>query len=201
MELEEMKTLWDTMSERIEKLELVNKQHIMEITKQKYKNKFSTIMKYESLGTIICYGIAFWILYNFSKLDTTVLVVCGVISVSTLVVLPFFSLGLLNKLKHLKISQSNYKETILSFEKNKKRLLFIQQFSIVFGLIIFFSVMPVMSRIMGNAPFYENMNTSMIIFITVVLIGVFLFSLWGYRCYKRITEHAGSLLKELEEDV
>ena len=38
MELEEMQALWTSLSQRIEKLEIINNQKIMEITQIKYKN-------------------------------------------------------------------------------------------------------------------------------------------------------------------
>ncbi len=41
MELEEMKTLWEEMSLKVEKQQIVTDQLIMEMTQQKYKNKFN----------------------------------------------------------------------------------------------------------------------------------------------------------------
>jgi len=70
MELEEMKTLWEEMSQKVEKQQLVTDQIIMDMTQQKYTSKFSKIFLYESLGTVICFAMAVYILFNIEKLDT-----------------------------------------------------------------------------------------------------------------------------------
>ena len=73
MELEEMKSLWEDMSQRVEKLELTNEKKLMELTQLKYKTKFSKLTSYERSGAVVCYLVGLFILFNIMKLDTCLL--------------------------------------------------------------------------------------------------------------------------------
>jgi len=200
MELEEMKTLWEEMSERVEKLELVNEQNIMEMTQQKYSKKFNKLLAYERSGAVICIGMGIVLLLNIGKLDTWYLMACGIFSILTLFILPFMSLGLLNRITNLNLSRDSYKETLVRFEKSKNRLLLLQRGGVILSIILALVVLPVMDKIFnGNDFFTKEISLSFWIFIGVTMVALFFFARWGYGCYKSVTRSAENVLKELEE--
>lgn len=200
MELEEMKTLWEEMSQKIEKQQLVTDQIIMDMTQQKYTNKFSIILIYESLGTVICYGMAIYILFNIEKLDTWYLMTCGIFTVSLLFILPLLTLRSLTRIKSLDVAAHSYKETLVRFERSKKRLLLLQRTGIYLGFILFLVVLPVMDKIFNNKDMFTmDMAAFPWILTGVVFVLLIFFVRWGYGCYKSITTSAEKVLKELED--
>jgi len=198
MELEEMKTLWEEMSLKINKQQLVTNQLIMEITQRKYTKKFSKLFIYESIGTVICIIMAFFILFNIEKLDTWYLLMSGIFVISILLFLPFFTLQSLTKIKHLNMAKYNYKETLVRFEKSKKRLLLLQRGGIVLSFVLALLIIPVLQKITNGKDFFVSMSSFPWITVMGMLVFLFFFARWGYGCYKRITNSAENILKELD---
>jgi len=200
MELEEMKTLWEEMSQKVEKQKLVTDQIIMDMTQQKYSNKFSKILLYESTGSLICYGMAIYLLVNIGKLDTWYLLSCGIFTITVLLILPLLTLRSLTRLKRLDVAAYSYKETLVRFERSKKRMLLLQRTGIYLSLILFLAVLPVMSKIFNDKDMFTmDMAALPWIFTGVVFVLLIFFVRWGYGCYKSITTSAENVLKELED--
>ena len=200
MELEEMKTLWEEMSLKVEKQQIVTDQLIMEMTQQKYKNKFSKLFMYEASGAVICYIMALFMILNMNKLDTWYLLICGIFSVGFLAILPFFSLRSLNRIKHLGISDYSYKETLVRFAKSKKRVLLLQRLGLYLSPLFFLVVLPVMNKIFNNKDMFQSdVSAFPWVFVGIFFVFITLFSRWGYGCYKSMTNSAENVLKELDK--
>ncbi len=200
MELEEMKTLWEEMSQKVEKQQLVTDQIIMDMTQQKYTSKFSKIFLYESLGTVICFAMAVYILFNIEKLDTWYLMACGIFTLAFLFLLPLFTLWSLTRIKSLDVAAFSYKETLVRFERSKKWVLLSQRTSIYLSFILFLAVLPVLSKIFNNKDMFTmDMDALPWIFTGAVFVLLIFFLRWGYGCYKSITASAEKVLKELED--
>ena len=200
MELEEMKSLWGDMSRKLEQQEVTNKKIIMEMTQQKFKNKFRTLSMYENFGALVCFGAAILIFLNLNLMNTWYLMTCSLIAIGFLLLLPIFVLRAIYNMKKLDLGAKSYKETIKGFAKNKKVMLFVSQFSVVFGVAIMWITIPIFSMIFNNKDFFkQDHNLSFYIFTGAISVLVFLFSIWGYKCYKRITSSAEALLGELKE--
>jgi len=200
MELEEMKTLWEEMSQKVEKQQLVTDQLIMDMTQQKYSNKFSKILLYESFGTVICFVMAIYILFNIEKLDTWYLMTCGIFTITFLFLLPLFTLRSLSRIKRLDVAAYSYKETLVRFERSKKSVLLLQRSGVYLSLIMFLAVLPVFNKIFNNKDMFTmDMDAFPRIFTGVVFVLIIFFARWGYGCYKSITASAEKVLQELED--
>lgn len=200
MELEEMKTLWEEMSARVEKLELVNEQNIMEMTQQNYTKKFDKLLFYERSGAAICFIMGIVLLLNITKLDTWYLMACGIFSVVTLLILPVISLRSLKRMTNLNLSQNSYKETLIRFKKSRDRVLLLQRGGVILSILLALVVIPVMDKIFnGNDFFTKEISTGYWIFLAVAMVALFFFARWGYGCYKSVSRSAENVLKELEE--
>ena len=199
MQLEEMKNLWDEMSLKIDSQQKLTNKLIMEMTQQKFRNRFNTLSLYETSGTVICFLAATFILLNLDKMDTWYLMLCGILSLLILIILPILSLRALFGLKKLNLSKNNYKETLLEFSKRKKNMMLIQQFSVGISIVLMWMVAPVFSMIVNGKDFFmQEHSTGLLLFYAASTIGVIFFARWGYGCYKRITASAEKDLKELE---
>ncbi|WP_047419826.1 hypothetical protein [Cellulophaga sp. Hel_I_12] len=199
MELQDIQTQWKAMNARLETIEIIQKNQIMEMTQKKYKSKFTKLWNIEFFGAIICYAMAAWIVIDFQKFDTPFYMACAIITLLFLAILPIFVLGYISTIKNISLSETSYKETIAKFQKNKNRLLATQQFSGVAGIFIFFLSMPVFSKLFGNDQSFESLKLSQYIFIALTFIAVLLFILWSVKKYKNLMRHAEKMLQELEE--
>lgn len=199
MEIEEIKILWSEMSDQLEQQKKLTNEIIMNMTQERYRNKFRTISNYETVGAVICFGVALGILTSFNLLDTWYLKACGIFTLAFLLVLPILVLRALSKIKRLNIIDKNYKETLISYTKAKTNLLRLQKFGIGASFFLMFAVSAVFSKISSNKDiFLMERNVWSYIVIGIAVLFVLLVSRWGYGHYRRITNSAENLLKGLE---
>ncbi|WP_276392103.1 hypothetical protein [Eudoraea chungangensis] len=198
MKLEEMQEIWSEMSHQIEEQKIITNDLIMKMTKNQYHRKFDRLTFYESIGSVICFIMAFFILINFKDLNTWYLFSSGLFTVVFLIVLPILTLGSIGRLKRLDVSRSNLKEMIIKYKKYKGQLLLIQRLGIYLSFLLMFTVLPVFSKIMkGKDLFIEN-HSLLLIYMLVMSVFLLFFSRWGYKCYQNITKSAEDVLKELD---
>ncbi|MDO6473263.1 hypothetical protein [Maribacter sp. 1_MG-2023] len=199
MELEELQSAWTQMSDELNHQKKLTNQIILDMTKQKYQNKFTTITKYETIGAVVCFAIAFFVLLNFGKLDTWYLQICGVLTLSFLIVLPVMVLTTLKKIKNIDILNGSYKENLKFYLKIKNRLLRLQQVGIAVGFVGLLFIVPVTSKIISNKNvFLTSLKTEQYVVFTITLIVMVFFCRWAYKGYVKVTQSAQELIQELE---
>lgn len=199
MELEELQSAWVQMSEELSHQKKLTNQLILDMTKQKYQNKFSTITKYESIGAVVCFAVAFFVLLDFGKLDTWYLQICGVLTLSFLIVLPVMVLTTLKKIKNIDILNGSYKENLKFYLKTKNRLLRLQQIGIAVGFVGLLFIVPVTSKIISNKNvFLTSLKTEQYVVFAITIIAMVFFCKWAYKGYVKVTQSAQELIQELE---
>jgi hypothetical protein len=197
MELEEMKTLWEAMSQKIEKQQTMTEKLILEMTKTRYKNRFAKITTFETMASVICFAMAFIVMLNFQKLDTWYLVVCGVFAIIFLVSIPIAVLQLWSKIRNLNIGVGNFKDVLNQYVHYKASMLRMQRISIYLNFPFLLIVFLLSNKIINNRDFIQE-GISWFWLIPAFLF-LYFFSRWGYRHYVKITNSAEDILKELEE--
>ncbi len=197
MDLEEIQAVWSEMSDQLEQQKKLTDKIILDMTQDRYTRKFSTISKVETLGAIICFVSALYFLFNFYQLDTWYLQLCGAFSIAFLIGLPILTLRSLGKIQKINIIDKNIKDTLVTYSKAKNKVLAIQRLGIFLSFIFMMTCLPVFSKLMKDKDIF--LQGSFPIWY-VVIMGVFLaiFARWGYGCYKKITQSAEGILKELE---
>ena len=198
MELEEMKGLWENMSEELDRQKLLTDKMVVEMTQQKYRDKLSQISLPETVGTIICFAMAGYALINFGKLDTWYLMICGVLSISFCIILPILSMRSIRKLKKIDLRKSSYKESLVEYAKEKDRFVKVQKVSYYLGFIFSLAVLPVAGKLMKDKDLLMD-SKLWIWYIPLALVFHFLFSKWVWKHYSSITKKAHSLLEDLRE--
>ena len=199
MQLEEMQNLWEEMSVKVDSQKQLTDKLIMEMTQQKFKNRFGKLSIFETIGAVICFAAAIFILLNMDKMETWYLKLCSIISIVILIILPIFSLNSLKGMKKLNLTKNTYKQTLIEFTKKKKNMLLVQQAGMAISIVLMWMVVPVFSMIMNGKDFFKQEHSiGLIIFYIATTIGVLIFARWGYACYKRITASAEKDLMELE---
>ena len=199
MDLDEIKAVWSEMSDQLEQQKKLTNEIILKMTQERYSNRFRTLTTFETAGALVCFGVAMLILANMDKLDTWYLFACGIFTLTFLIGLPILVLRSLRKIGSLNITENSYKETIIGFTKERKRLLKIQQGGIFASFILMFAVAAVFSKIFsGKDLFMTEKDPIFYGAIVVAVLFVTFFSRWGYRGYKKVTNSAENILKELE---
>jgi hypothetical protein len=197
MELQELQTLWSEMSQELEQQKKLTNELIMKMTQERYSNKFQKISMYETIGAVICFISALFILLKFTVLDTWYLQLCGAFTVLFLILLPILTLGSLNRIKRINLAENSFKDTIVQFTKAKKQLLLLQRIGIYLSFLLMFTILPVASKIGKGKDLFLETNI-WYVYLPVMAIFLFFFARWGYGCYKNITSSAENILGELE---
>ncbi|MET7029175.1 hypothetical protein [Sediminicola luteus] len=197
MDLEEIQAVWSEMSDQLEQQKKLTDKIILDMTQDRYIRKFSTISKVETLGAIICFVSALYFLFNFYQLDTWYLQLCGAFSIAFLIGLPILTLRSLGKIQKINIIDKNIKDTLVTYSKAKNKVLAIQRLGIFLCFIFMMTCLPVFSKLMKGKDIFQQGSFPI---WYVVIMGVFIafFARWGYGCYKKITQSAEGILKELE---
>lgn len=199
MELEELQSAWIQMSQELEKQKELTNEIIMDMTKEKYRNKFKAVTTYETFGALICFCLAILFIIKFRQLDTWYLRVCGFLTLSYLIIQPILILNALKKIKTLDIINGLYKDNLSKYIKAKNQLLRLQQIGIGVGLLGLIFILPVFAKIMTNKDIFKlGLTIEQIVFLSITFIVTCIFCVWGYRAYLKLTSSAQELLKDLE---
>ena len=197
MELKELESLWSEMSQELESQKKLTKEIIMNMTQERYSNKFKKISTYESIGAVVCIIAGLYILTKFTLLDTWYLQACGLFTIVFLFLLPVLTLNSLRRIQKLNVADKNFKDTLVSFTKAKKQLLYLQRSGIYMSFILMFTILPVASKISSGKDLF--LGTKLwYVYLPIMAVFLFFFTRWGYGCYKSITNSAENILKELE---
>jgi len=197
MDLEEMKNTWGEMSNEIDKQKKLTDKLIMMMTQEKYNKTLRRISIPETIGTVICYIMVLLILFNFEKLDTWYLQLCGVISIAILIILPILSLRSIKKMNTVNISKNNIKQTLIDFNKGKQQFRNVQKLGFYMSFIILIISLPVASKLMNNNNLFLD-DKVWFWYVPFGVIGLFFFAKWVFKYYMKSTTDAENLLKELD---
>jgi len=192
-----MKTLWNEMSIKVNNQKILTDKLIIDMAKEKYRNKFNRILTYEGIGAIVLFIAAIILILKFKNLDTWYLIGCGIFTLIYLIVMPILILKSIIRIKTINIAKNNYKQTLIEFTKRKKEFLFFQQIGIFANFLLMIISLPVIVKLMNGKDLLEGSNMW---YWYVPAMGIFLllFSKWGYGCYKRIVSSAENIMKELD---
>ncbi|SNR71402.1 hypothetical protein [Lutibacter flavus] len=197
MELEEMRNEWQEMSKKMERQQLLTDKLIIEMTQEKYKNKLKSISIPETVGTVICFLSAFYILVHFNKLDTWYLVVCGVFSMLYLIILPVKSMRSVKKMQRINISNKSIAQNLIDFARSKKQFWLVQRVGFYLSFIFIITILPISGKLLSNKDLFLE-NKLWYFYVPVLIVFMLVFSKWGLKHYKKATQSAENLLKELE---
>lgn len=197
MDLEEIQAVWSEMSDQLEQQKKLTDKIILDMTQERFTKKFRTISKVETIGAVICFISALYMLFNFYKLDTLPLQACGAFSIAFLIGLPIITLRSLKNIQNINLGETNIKDTLISYNKAKNKVLAIQRLGIFLCFIFMMTCLPVFSKLMKGKDIFQQSSFPI---WYLVIMGTFLtvFAWWGYGCYKRITQSAEGILKELD---
>lgn len=198
MELEEMKSLWEDMSQKVDQQKILTDQLILDMTKERYDNRMRSISIPETISALICFAVVIYLISNFNLLDVWYLQLSGVLTIVACLLLPVLSLKSIKKMNTIHISKSTYKEALATYAKEKARFMRLQKTSFYTSFMVLILAVISFGKIMKGIDVFTM--TEKLNWLVPSGIGVlYIFSLWVLKKYKKATNSANNILKELEE--
>lgn len=197
MELEELRSEWQEMSTELKKQKILTDKLIIDMTQKKYNNKLKSISIPETIGSVVCFAAAIYILMNFGEFDTWYIQLSGLFSALFCIVLPIISLRSIFGMQKINMSTSNYKQSLERFAKNKKQFVWIQKVSFYLSFVLVIVSLPVAAKLMNGKDLFLESKV-WLWYIPFGFIFLYIFSKWVFKHYKKTTDSAESLLKELD---
>lgn len=198
MELEEMKSLWEELSLKVEQQEKIQKKVLMDITQHNYRKRLNSIRIPELLGSIVCLGYAAYFILSFSKLTVTINQVFAAFDILFLIGLPIASLLAVRNLNQLNLVQTTPAKTLEKFAKRKIQFFRVQQFGFFFSGLFLISVLPPLAEISGKADIIRQ-PYFWLIYVPAGLLFMFFFGRWGMRKYRKIIQDSEDMIRGLED--
>jgi len=202
MEIDEMKTVWAEIGGQLEKQKKLTDKMIMMMTQEQYRKKWNKIAYPEIFGTIICFGMAIFILINIEKLETWYNVLFGISSAIIMLVLPIISLRSIKKMSSINFYKNSYKDTLITYAKGKKQFQSLQKIAYYLGFALIFFILPVTTKIMNGKDIFIGAENSwpLFIFIPLAIIFFVFFTKWVKKCYGKNINEAENILKDLQAE-
>jgi hypothetical protein len=197
MELEEMKVLWEEMSQELGKQKKLTDSLIIKMTEARYRSKISKILIPETLGVLVCLAGMLMIIVNFKILNTWYLLVCGIVTVFILGILSLLSIQVMTKMRAVHISGNNYKESLLTFSTGKMRLVSLQKLSFYLGAVLMLTVLPVMGKLIGGTDLFKA--TRLWYWYAIGFPFFFYYARWVFKHYRKTSSDAKQILNELKD--
>lgn len=197
MELEEMKNIWNDLSQQTAKQMSLTDQNILKITQVKYKKQASLFRIWETVGLLLAYAIVGAILYTINELDAWYLDACAVIMIIYLLAMPLYTFTVVRKMKKIDLAKFSYKEVLDQFYSAKKGLRLAEMVSFIASPLLFVASLAILLKIFtGKDLFMLSLQLPIIVFIAIVFTGVILFNNWAF---KKRRKHLRSVEELLEE--
>ena len=182
-----MKSLWEDMSKKVERQEILTDQLIFDMTKERYENRI------RSISVVIIFLIS-----NFNLLDVWYLQLSGILTIVACLLLPILSLKSIQRMKNVPISKGTYKEALAIYAKARVKFIRLQKVSFYTSFIVLILCVISFGKIIKGIDVFTM--TEKLNWLVPSGIGVlFIFSQWVLKKYKGSMDSANDLLKELEE--
>lgn len=200
MDLTEIQSVWSEMSLELEKQKKITNEIVANMTQQQYKSRINKIKYSEIIGGIICLAAALFIIFNFQKLDTWVLQVCGIITIIIILFLPIFSFKAIKQMDSVNIIDNTYKQVLMEFAKGKELFFKVQKLSIYLGFILLLTTSIVFSKIMSgdNILSIDKIKPALISFPIAFIFFIF-FTKWVTKKNKISLEKTLEILEKIEK--
>jgi hypothetical protein len=196
MELDDLKTDWESATNQTNKPNILTSKIINQMTQKKYQSQIKKVKYPELIGAIVCIlGVSF-IGFNFNTLDTTFLKSIGVLTMLLLMIMLMLSFLSLTQLSSAENFDKPYIEIIKQFANHKLRFLKYQKANALLSYLLLVTIIILLPKF-----FYgKDITFSKSFWIFSFSFGyIFLlfFSKWVKKFYGNSLRQAEELLKEI----
>lgn len=196
MELEEMKSLWQDLSLKVENQQKIQKELIMEMTKEKFKKKLDGIRIPEMLGTVIAFGYAAYLIFNFGQLNFWFTQVFASFNILFFTLIPLASIMAVYQLRSLQINHLATTEMLGKFRRAKRDFWKVQLVAAWMSGVVILTLAPTLGDIQGKLDRFLQPEFWMI-YVPLGLAFIFFFSRYVLSKYRRIMNQSEDILREV----
>lgn len=197
MELEEMKSLWADLSLQVEKQDKIQKKLLLQITKQKFRNKMNNIRIPELLGSLVCVGYAMYFLGRFGDFELWYNQVFALITIFIMIALPTASLSAIKGMRNLHIDTETPATILDKFTKSKVRFWKVQRYGMIFGAILLITIIPPLTELNGSIEKIQNPLFWMI-YIPAGLVFMYFLTRFVYKKYRRTIAASEKMIRDID---
>jgi hypothetical protein len=195
MQLEEMKELWSQLNAEVEKQKIITHTLVTGIARSRYRHKLNTIFVPEAAGALVCLALLVYTLINVQQLTPWYLLVCGITSIITLLLLCIASITGMRALRAVNVAGQNCKQVLAAYAHGKQRFVLMQRISFYLSAVLLVACMPVMGKLMAGKDFFKQ--TSLWVFYAIAFPVFYGLAHWVFKKYKKIVTDAEGVLKDL----
>jgi phosphatidylserine synthase len=197
MELDELKSAWETLSMKMEKQQQLNSKLIEQMINQNYKHRLNNIARPEFIASIICFIMAIALIWNFDTFNTLLLQIFAGFSVLFLIMLPVLSFQSIRGLQTINMSLPTYKDTLKEFAIQKIRFQKFQKLNVFLSFIFIIAFAPVSVKLLASKDISQD-TTLWLTTLPASFIVLFFASRWVLRHYNNSLKKAEQLLTEID---
>ncbi len=194
MELDEMKTLWEDLSGKVENQEKIKKEELMKMTKKSYQSRLNSIYLPEILGSVICFAYAAYFIFQIGKLELPINQVLAIFNTAVMIILPIVSLWTLARLNQLKITDGSPSILVEKFKRDKVFFWKFQRFNLVLSGLFAISILPPLAELLGKKDLIME-PTFWLAYVPLGLIAIYVFGRITIRKYNRSLDEAQQLIE------
>jgi hypothetical protein len=194
MELDEMKSLWEDLSGKVENQEKIKKEELMKMTKKNYHNRLFSIYLPEILGSVICFGYAGYFIFQIGKLELPINQVLAVFNTVMMITLPTISLWTLARLNSLKITDESPSLLVEKFKKEKTFFWKFQQINLMLSGSFVVSILPPLAELLGKKDLILEPIFWMV-YVPLGLLSVYIFGRITIKKYYKSLQEAQQLIE------
>jgi len=198
MELEEMKSVWSTMSVELDKQKKLTSDLILKMAHEKSNSRLGRIIFAESVGSVVALAAAIYVLTNFDRFNSTFNVIAGAGTVALLIISVIMAIFLIRKARMINILNDTYTEAITHYRELKKMLRFYKRFSMVMYFIMPFILLPVVSLlVIGKDLSTDTGELLEVLLACVIVLPISWFLVMWF--YKSNLRKVSSAFKDVEK--
>lgn len=196
MELDDLKSTWNEMSNQLKEKKNSDLKIFDKMSKRKFYSNLKKIIIPEILGSAVCIGCAAFIGFNFDKLDKISFQIVGIVSILLLVILPVISIMSIQQLYQVGDMNKPYADTLKRFAIQKIKFCKLQKLNLTLSYLLLVTVILLSTKLFGRKEITDN-NYFWILSISLGYIFLLFFSKWVTKKYSKTIRLTEDLLNEL----
>jgi len=192
-----MKSLWADLSLKVDMQDKIQKELLMNITKQKFRGKLNYLRVPELIGSFVCVGYAMYLLSQFSNFELWYNQVLVLINVLILIALPVASLSAIKRMQNLRIDTESPAIILDKFVNSRIQFWKVQRYGLIFGGIIMITILPPLAELNGSQDKISNPLFWMI-YIPGGILFLYLISRYAMKKYRGVIDSAEKMLQDID---
>jgi hypothetical protein len=196
MELDDLKNTWNEIDNQVKGKQNVTLKIFDKMSNRKFHSKLYKIILPEILGSLICISSAFFIGFNFDKLDGTTSQIIGVIGILVFVMVTAISLLSLQNLNKVGDVGKPYVDTLKDFATQKIKFCKLQKLNLRLSYLQLVIVVLLLPKLFSNNGIPYGIYFYTFSFSCCFIFLLF-FSKWVMKSYNKTIRQTEDLLKEL----